>query len=61
MAHKPRTQFIGRGVGEIRTSLLDDAEDGFNLDRREIRNFGEFHELSFVLAKPSIARMQLTL
>ena len=48
-------------VREIRTSLQDDAMDGYNLDGREILNFGkEFYKLSFVRAKTSVARVQVT-
>ena len=46
----------------IRTSLQDDAEKGYVFDGREISNFGiEFNGLSFVRAKASLARVQLTL
>ena len=46
----------------IRISLQDDTEDGYNLDGRMILNFGkEFHEMSFVRAKTSLARVQRTL
>ena len=48
-------------VRGIRTSLQDDAEEGYILDGREISNFGEFYELSFVRAKTSLARVQLIL
>ena len=49
-------------VREIRTSLQNDAKDGYKLDGREILNFGkEFFTLSFVRAKSSVARVQLTL
>ena len=49
-------------VRGIRTSLQDDAEEGYVFDGREISNFGmEFYELSFVCAKASLARVHLTL
>ena len=49
-------------VREIRKSLQDDAKDGYNLDGREILNFGqECYKLSFVRAKTSVARVQATL
>ena len=49
-------------VRGIRTSLPDDAKEGYNLEGREIPNFGkQFYELSFVRAKASLARVQLTL
>ena len=49
-------------VREMRASLQDDAKDGYNLDGLEILNFGkEFFKLSFVRAKTSVARVQLTL
>ena len=49
-------------VREIRTSLQDDAKDGYNLDGREILNFGkEFYELSCVRTETLLARVQLTL
>ena len=62
MAHKSGRQFFGMDVRGIRTSLQDDAMDGCNLEGREISNFGkEFYEFSFVRAKTSLARVQLTL
>ena len=49
-------------VRDIRTSLQDDAKDGYDLDGREILNSGkEFYKLSFVRAKTSVARVQLAL
>ena len=46
----------------IRNSSQDDAEDEYNLDGREILKFGKgLNKLSFVRAKTSNARMQLTL
>ena len=49
-------------VREIRTSLQDDAKDGYNLDGREVLNFGKkFYKLSFVRAKTSVARVQAAL
>ena len=38
MAYKSRSQLFGMSVREIRTSLKDDTEDGYNLDGREILN-----------------------
>ena len=50
------------GVGEVRTSSKDDADDGYNLDAHEILNSDkEFYKLSLVHAKPVIPRMQTTL
>ena len=50
------------GVGEIRKSLQDDAEERYNLERCEVKNFGkEFYELSFVRRKTSDARVRETL
>ena len=47
---------------EIRTSLPDDAKDGYDLYGREILKFGkEYCKLSFVRAKTSVARVQETL
>ena len=40
MAHESGRQLFGMDVREIRISLRDDAEDGYNLDGREISNFG---------------------
>ena len=49
-------------VRGIRTSLQDDAKEGYILDGREISNFGkEIYELGFVRAKTSLAGVQLTL
>ena len=50
-------------VREIRTSLQDEAEDGYNLDGCEISYFGKelFKLKSFVRTRSSIARVQLTL
>ena len=49
-------------VREIRTSLHDDAKDGYNLDGREKLKFGMgFYKLSYVRAKTSVARVQATL
>ena len=49
-------------VREIRINLQDDANDGYNLDGREILNFGKvLNKLSFVRAKTSVARVQATL
>ena len=58
MAHKPGRHFFGMGVREIRTSSQVDTKDGYNLDEREILNFGkEFFKWSFVRAKASVARV----
>ena len=40
MAHKSGRQLFGMDVREIRTSLQDEAEDGYNLDGGDISNFG---------------------
>ena len=62
MVHKSGRQYFGMNVREIRTSLQDDVKDGYNLDGREILNFGkEFFRLSIVRAKTSVARVQATL
>ena len=62
MVHKSGRKFFGMNVRAIRTSLQDDAKDGYNLDRLEILNSGkEFFKLSFVRAESSVARVQLTL
>ena len=52
MAHKFGRKLFMMDVREIRTSLQNDAKDGYNLDGREIMNLGqEFYKLSFVRAK----------
>ena len=62
MEHKSGRHFFGVELREIRTSLQDDPEDGYNLDGYEISKFGkEFHKLSFARAKISVARVQLTI
>ena len=40
MAHKSGRQLFGMDVREIRTSLQDDAGDGYNLDGYETLNVG---------------------
>ena len=40
VAPKSGRQLFGMDVREIRTSLQDDVEDGYNLDGCEISNFG---------------------
>ena len=62
MAHKSGRQLFGMYVRGIRTSLQDDAKEGYNLDGREFSNFGkEFYGLGFLRAKTSVVRLQLTL
>ena len=62
MVHKSGRQFFGMNVREIRTSLQDDAKDGYDIVGREILNVGkEIFKLSFVCAKTSVARVQETL
>ena len=62
MAHKSTILFFEMDARGTRISLQDDAKEGYNLEESEIPNFGEeFHELSFVRAKTSPARVQLTL
>ena len=41
MAHKSRRQFFEIDVRGIRTSLKDDAEEGYVFDGREIPNFSK--------------------
>ena len=61
MAHKSERQFFGTDVRGIRLGSQDDAKEGYNFDGREFWNFGkEFYNLSFVRAKTSLARVQLT-
>ena len=63
VAHKSGRQLFGIDIRKIRTSLQDDAEDGYNLDGCEISYFGKelFKLKSFVRTRSSIARVQLTL
>ena len=49
-------------VRGIRKSSQNEADHGYNLDGREILNFGKyFYELSIVRAKNLPARVQLTI
>ena len=62
MAHEYGRLFFGIGMRGLRTSSQNGAKEGYNLEGREIPNFGkEFYELSFARAKTSLTRVQLTL
>ena len=59
MAHKSGRQLFEMDVREVRTNSQDDAMEGYNFDGPEF--WQEFYESSFVCAKNSLARVQLTL
>ena len=62
IAHKSGRRFFGMDVRGMRIRWQADAKKGYNIEGREISNFGkEFYKLSFVHVKTSLARVQLTL